>query len=144
MASVLKISEAAALAMHAVAMLAGEESEDPVPTHTIADNLLCSEAHLSKVLQRLTKSGILGATRGPRGGFFLDRPANKISLLEIYEAIDGELPEEACLFDDPLCSQSACLLGRLLRDINKTVRNRLKDATLDILDCAHWRSTLLT
>lgn len=45
--------------------------------------------YLIKILQRLTRDGILSSIRGPAGGFRLARPAGDISLLQIVEAIDG-------------------------------------------------------
>ena len=45
--------------------------------------------YLLQVMQQLVRVGILTSKKGPRGGSNLARPANKITLLEIIEAIDG-------------------------------------------------------
>ena len=133
MPSVLKISEAATMALHAVAYLS-HAKDRPVATKTIADRLSCSEAHLSKVLQRLTKSGILSATRGPKGGFVIARPTSEISLLEVLEIIDGKLSHEACLFDSPVCQGENCILGDLLGSINNQVKSYFEGTTVDSLN----------
>lgn len=133
MPSVLKISEAATMALHAVAYLA-HAKERPVATKTIAERLSCSEAHLSKVLQRLTKSGILSATRGPKGGFVIAKPTSQVSLLEVLEVIDGKLNHAACLFDHPVCRGEKCILGDLLPSINHQVKTYFESTTVDQLD----------
>jgi Rrf2 family protein len=141
MASVLKISDAAAMALHAVAFLACNDSR-PVATHTIAEAIDCSEAHLSKVLQRLTRAGLVYAERGPHGGFYLDIVPEDITFLDVYEAIDGELPESDCLFNHPTCNQSVCILGGLLCEINNLVRTKLKQTNFGSINCEKWLKSL--
>jgi Rrf2 family protein len=47
--------------------------------------------YLLKILQQLVRANVLRSKRGPRGGFFLARPSDGITLLEIIEAVDGPL-----------------------------------------------------
>jgi len=134
MNNLLKISEAASLAMHTLVFLAANQ-ERPVATREIAEVLSCSEAHLSKVLQRLAKAGLTSSVRGPRGGFRLARPADRISLLEIYQEMDGQLAAGDCLLGHRICSPGGCLLGSLLGDINHQVTDHLSRTRLsDLID----------
>ena len=80
----LNISDAAALALHAMGFLALKK-DTPVSNGEIAENFGVSENHLSKVLQRLGKAGLVRSSRGPRGGYLLNRPAEEINLLIIWE-----------------------------------------------------------
>lgn len=141
MASILRISEAATMAIHAVAFLANGE-EGPRPTKSIANTLVCSQAHLSKVLQRLTKVGLLSATRGPKGGFVLAKQGNEITMLDVFEAIDGELTSTACMFDKQVCNGQECLVGTLLQSINDQVRKYFENTTMDGLDCSKWYKSM--
>ena len=126
----LRISEAASLALHTMVFLAG------VPTTRyssgrIARTLCVSEAHLAKVLQRLSKTGFLVSVRGPNGGFRLARSPEKITLLEVFEAIDGSFEPDECLMHDHSCGQMGCLFGDLLGDINRQVREYLGSRNLE-------------
>ena len=76
MQKVLNISEAYSLALHSLALLASDNGRS-LTTHQIASTLGASEAHLSKVMQRLTKAGFLNSSRGPGGGFALKKPPDK-------------------------------------------------------------------
>lgn len=109
MASLFNVSIAASLALHATALLAGVSA--PLQTRQISVSLGASEAHLSKVLQRLVKAGVLRAKRGPGGGFELARPAEAITLKQIYEAIEGPIDPCTCPFGVPLCTGGDCPLG---------------------------------
>ena len=126
----LRISEAASLALHTMVFLAGVP-DTRYSSGRIARTLCVSEAHLAKVLQRLSKAGFLVSVRGPNGGFRLARKPEKITLLEVFEAIDGPFEPEECLMHDHSCGQMGCLFGDLLGDINRQVRGYLGGRNLE-------------
>jgi Rrf2 family protein len=126
----LRISEAASLALHAMVSLAG----DPLAHYSAGrlSRIICvSEAHLAKVLQRLAKAGLLVSVRGPKGGFRISRGADMITLLDVFEAIDGPYEPSECLMHDRTCGQMGCLFGDLLGDINRQVRDYLGGRSLE-------------
>ena len=57
----------------------------------IAQSLNCSAAHMSKILQRLAKRGIVKPVRGPKGGYALAKPLKSVTILDVIEAIDSSL-----------------------------------------------------
>ena len=125
----LRISEAASLGMHALGLLS-TRLDGPLSARMAADRLGVSEAHLSKVLQRLTRVGLLTSTRGPKGGFALCRDPESVSLLEVFEAIEGPVEPAACLFGIPLCDGASCVLGKVIVDVNNTLFEYLAEKTL--------------
>jgi Rrf2 family protein len=132
MNTMLKISEAAAIALHTMALLAGDEDHH-FSTRQIASSLEVSEHHLAKVLQRLVRAGLARSIRGPSGGFTLAREAGEITLMNIYEAIDGPLETGECLMANPFCGDSKCLMGDLLVSINHQVQDYLQGTRLSDL-----------
>jgi Rrf2 family protein len=129
MSGLVRASEAATLALHATAIMAATP-DPPVTAAAIADGLSASEAHLAKVLQRLAKAGIVSGTRGPGGGFSLTRPADEISLREVYEAIEGRLRVERCMVGSPICNKVDCPLGNLFGRLSDEVLETLGSMTL--------------
>ena len=132
MPTILRISEAASLAIHAMIVLASSPGA-PLSSARIADGLHCSRAHLSKVLQRLVKSALLRSLRGPGGGFALARPADQVTLLEIYEAIEGPLEPTGCLLGTPVCGRRECALAGLLRTVGAQAALYLSETPLSRL-----------
>lgn len=126
------MSDAAALAVHAAAVLAAA-SGSRRSTREIAETLSASEAHLSKVLQRLNRVGLVRSVRGPRGGFSLARDPGDITLLEVYEAIEGPFAPRACLLGNAVCGGGSCVMGDLLTDLNDLVHDYLARTTLSVL-----------
>jgi Rrf2 family transcriptional regulator, iron-sulfur cluster assembly transcription factor len=70
----------------------------------IADDLKIPSPFLGKIMQVLAKNKILASTKGPNGGFSLGKPANKITLMDIVEIIDGSDSFESCVIGLESCS----------------------------------------
>ncbi len=86
-----------------------ETSEAWVLSKDIAARTGISSMYLSKILHGLAKSGLILAKRGYRGGFRLSRPAAKISVLEVVEAVEGRTWAPRCLLGLTECSdEEAC------------------------------------
>jgi Rrf2 family protein len=92
----------------------------------LAEHYHISFELMAKVLQRLTKEGLLSSLQGVKGGYALSRKPGEIPLLEILNAIEGK-PNVAvvqCEAENPeTCSiHSTCTirspLVRIQDDIN--------------------------
>ena len=129
MKSLLKISEAAVLALHTMALMANDP-KTRLSNQKITEALGCSANTLAKVLQRLSRAGLLNSLRGPTGGFILARPAEKITALEIYEAVDGVIIDGNCLLGENSCQFAHCILGQLALGVNDLVRKTFSSSTL--------------
>ena len=124
----LKVSDAVNLAFHASALLASAEA--PRSAGEMARYLDVSENHMAKVLQRLVRAGLMLSRRGPAGGFELNRPAAELSLLQIYEAIEGPFVEQGCLLNKPVCDGSCCIFGDLLQSVHGQIHKHLENTHL--------------
>lgn len=129
MAKIWKISDAASIGLHAMVLLATTRDR-LVRTRDIASLFQFSEAHLSKVLQRLAKAGLVKATRGPAGGFSLKTDPEKITLFSVYEAIEGPFLSSNCLLEHKVCGGNSCILGGLIEEVNEGIKDYLEKTTL--------------
>ncbi len=132
MSDLFKLSEAASIALHAMAYMASKGNTVTVPE--MSQKLNVSEAHLSKVVQRLTKNGLVKSLRGPKGGYLMAKPAGDVSLKDVYEAIEGELKNSTCLFHNQKCESMRCIMGAALLESSRIfndhlVRTKLSDLT---------------
>ncbi len=120
MSSILKISEAASLGLHAMTMIA-QSKDKLISAKEISERLDVSYNHLSKVLQRLAKSDLIFSTKGFNGGFKLLKQSDEITFLEIYEAIDGKFRPSNCLLNKTDCHHK-CIMGDFVNSINKQAK----------------------
>jgi len=98
------------MALHTMALLASNP-EKSMSVRKIATTFEVSEAHLSKVLQRLSRAGLVKSTRGPVGGFTLAKNDDEITLRDIFEVIEGTLEPRSCLLGSSTCRGGICILG---------------------------------
>jgi Rrf2 family protein len=135
MNGVTHISEMTSLAIHSMALIAAS-SHEIINVKSIAARIGASEAHLSKALQRLVKGGLVHSTRGPNGGFVLTRPVGEISLLDIYQAIEGPITTGSCPLHHKACTFNRCLFGGMLEKLNLEFETYLANRTLaDFASC---------
>lgn len=133
MPRLLAFSDAANLGLHAMLELALADPARQVPVSAIAERLCASEAHLGKVLQRLGRLGLVTSRRGPHGGFALGKPAEEICLEAVVTAIDGPLDASGCLLGTQRCLGAACLMGGVLDEVHRLVRDHLANTRLSDL-----------
>ena len=110
--------------------LLAKHSERRFTNRQIADVLEASGHHLAKVMQRLAKERLVNSIRGPQGGFVLAKPAEQVSLLEIFEAIEGPVGKVVCLSENPVCHGEGCVLGRVVQSVQAQLLESLSGTTL--------------
>lgn len=129
MSNILSISEDVSLALHTMTLLAGDPARRVSNTEA-AQALGASEHTLAKVLQRLTKVGLLESCRGPHGGFLLAKPTDEITLLAIYEAVEGPLGPASCPLGNPICRGEECVFGGLVESVQRQFTDYLARTSL--------------
>ncbi|MBW6492668.1 MAG: Rrf2 family transcriptional regulator [Lentimicrobium sp.] len=131
MAKVVHISEAASLAVHSMALISG--STEMMNVNQIAALTHSSRNHLAKVMQILVKNNLLDSVRGPKGGFTLKGDPKKITLLEIYELIEGSLEHQYCGIGEQKCPFKICVFGGLADKFSREFVEYLRTTTLSKL-----------
>lgn len=87
----MKLSRTVSYAVQAALRLAEADSFLPIPCSRLAAEGNMPERFLLQILRHLVTHGILQSTRGVEGGYTLVRSPEKISLLDILEAIEGPM-----------------------------------------------------
>jgi Rrf2 family nitric oxide-sensitive transcriptional repressor len=126
---IVSLSEASLLALHSMVLLAQHDS-GPLTIKQMAEKTASSEAHLSKVMQRLAKINLVDSIRGPNGGFYLKNPIELVTLLDIYQAIEGPLEEGSCFNKNGVCPFKNCIFGGLIDKMRHEFRQYLSSKTL--------------
>lgn len=88
----MRISERVDNAVRAMGELA-VRGDLPVKAETIATHQEISLTYLLDILRDLKRAELVRSKRGPDGGFTLSRPADEISLADVFRAVDGPLAD---------------------------------------------------
>ncbi len=131
MSRIINISEAASIAIHSMVAIAKSKVKINANELAIASNF--SRNHLSKVMHQLTKSGFLISDRGPKGGFVLGRDADEITLLEIFELVEGIIEDINCMGNCAICPFKDCIFGGLTSKLTREFKEYLSKTKLSDL-----------
>jgi Rrf2 family protein len=86
---------------------------------------------LSKILQKLVRTGLLVSEQGTRGGYRLARDPNEITALEVIRTIDGPIILTHCFTEHTECDQSdLCPVREPLRKVHEGILRLLSSITM--------------
>jgi Rrf2 family protein len=128
MSKIFSLSEASSIAIHSMVLIA--RSENGINAVKIAEITGFSKNHIAKVLQRLVKVEMLKSVRGPSGGFSMRMDPNKVNLLDIYQAIEGQIDVNECPLSYELCGFDKCLMGTVVNKMTMEFKKFLAEQTL--------------
>jgi len=100
----------------------------------IAEAAEVPQTFLAKIFQSFAKLGIVNSFRGTGGGFVLGRPASRITLREVVEAVEGPIMPTRCLMDSGNCDRGIeCLVHPVWRRVQSEVVQILESVTIEEL-----------
>lgn len=86
---------------------------------------------LSKVLQKLARTGFVSSEHGALGGYRLRRDANKITTLEVIRSIDGPIFLTSCFTEAHECGLAGkCNVREPLRKVHEGIQQLLQNITI--------------
>ena len=127
----LKLTKKADYGLIALKHLAVADGTGTASAKEIADAYGIPLPMLAKILQKLTKTGLLHSVAGTNGGYKLARPAKRITALEVIHAIDGPIILTSCFTDHGHCDQSdRCTVREPLRKVHEAILHLLGSITI--------------
>ena len=108
----MRVSTSVAYGLLAVGYIAQHKDERIILSDRVAEKYNIPLEYLLRIMQELVRRRILKSKRGPGGGFSLGRPLNKITMLEVVEAIDGPM-------DTPLGLEEHAARDRFATNVSK-------------------------
>ena len=130
----LRFSKKADYALIALKDLSASSAQSSSTARAIAGRYDIPVELMAKVLQRLSKMGVIASHKGIRGGYYLDRDATEISVADVIQAIDGPVLVTACSDEDESCDQySKCNVRDPLWRLKNRILEVLSSFTVDEL-----------
>ena len=121
-------------AIRAIVHMARNNNDAKFTAGVLASELNIPTSYLSKVLQILAKNGIISSTKGPGGGFFVDKNNMKMRLIDVITAIDGPLVFKKCVLGLETCSEKdPCFLHNEYVQVKKILERPLYETDFEDL-----------
>ena len=120
----------------ALKYLAEHAGEPSLSAKDIAEAYHIPPQLLAKILQKLTRDGLLRSHAGMNGGYSLARDAKNISAFEVIRAIDGPLFITSCATGTSVCDLTAsCTIKEPLARVNESIVELLRNTRIsDLLE----------
>lgn len=97
----------------------------------IAEQMGLSVNYLRQVLSALTKARLVVSSPSPTGGYALARSATQISILEIFEATEGQFEPVNCVLRDGPCRwEDVCPMHPIWSGAMQTLARQLAEGSL--------------
>lgn len=133
----MQLTRAADYAVRVMVHMAGIEPGDRTTRAALATSGDVPDAFLSKVLQSLTRAGLIQSHRGASGGYGLARSAQSITLLEVVEAMEGPIQLNVCVGPKGNCDRSRwCPVHPVWAQAQEALTSVLRGVTIATLASA--------
>ncbi len=130
-------SQTAEYAVRAVVWLASLSGQERLGVRQVAEGTQVPPSYLSKVLQSLSRAGIVESRRGVGGGHSLSRDPGELTLLEVVNAVDPIRRIQGCPLGLASHQGRLCGMHAKLDQAMKMVEDTLRQATIaDLLNTA--------
>jgi Rrf2 family protein len=121
-------------AIRGIIYLAQQPPGKMVLISEIADAAEVPQTFLAKIFQSFAKLGLVNSYRGTGGGFTLGRPADRITLREVVEAVEGPIIPNRCLLNGGECDRGkGCTVHPVWRKVQSQVVQILDSVTIEEL-----------
>ena len=134
----MRLTTKGRFAVTAMLDLAIRGGKSPVTLSSISDRQKISLSYLEQLFGKLRRNNIVESVRGPGGGYYLARPAGKISIAEIVVSVDEPLDATKCGgMGNCQGEDSPCLTHDLWMGLNEKILDYLESVTLQQMVDSH-------
>lgn len=125
------LSQTSEYALRIMAYLAQQPSGVLVPAVSMHGKVRVPANYRGKILNQLTRAGLLESTRGRTGGFRLLRPASRIKIAEVIAPFEPVVTPHACLLGQARCTETKpCAAHDKWRALGEARDTFLRDTTV--------------
>lgn len=126
----MKMSTKCRYGLRALADLALEGGNVPIPLSQIAERQKLSVKYLEQEFSSLRKAGFVRSIKGAQGGYLLAVPANEIFISDVIKQLEGDM----LLVDEPISEDMTnlrrCLYEALWQPLNAMLELEMEGLTL--------------
>lgn len=128
------ISRTSQYAIQSLIYIATQNSDEPILSREVAERLQVPAAYLAKIMQMLSKGGLVTSFRGRLGGFCLRESPDKIDLMRVLMVTEGAEFTQDCVLGLKVCSEeTACPMHQRWKPIKEEIITMLQKQTLATL-----------
>ena len=130
----MRLTRAGEYAVRCILYLSSQKQGVVCNRKQIARAMDIPDQFLGKIAQQLAHAGFIEVVQGSKGGLRLTVSPDKISLLDVVEAVIGEIFLNDCILRPDSCDRSnSCAVHSVWEKARNQLRETLGEATFDKL-----------
>ena len=135
----MKLSKGSGYSFHALMYMVRHITQLPLTVNHIAKAEGIPAGYLSKLFQTLAKAGLIRALKGRHNGYVFAKPPEKITLLEVFETIEGHALFGECIIQHCNCTnnQENCRIFQQWRESTDQMSALFSEMTLTAAAWSH-------
>jgi Rrf2 family protein len=130
----MKLSPLEEYGLRCLIQLARRPQDHPVTIRQISEAEGLSTAYVGKLMFLLQKATLVHSTRGVQGGYLLAKPAEQLTLHEVFEALDPTALDDVCdkfTGQEAACVHNgACAIKHVWHGLSEHINGYLKTVSL--------------
>ena len=126
----MKLTSKGRYAVTAILDLAFHSKAGPVTLSHVSRRQDISLSYLEQLFTRLRKQQLVKSTRGPGGGYSLNRPADQIAVAEVVAAVDEMVDSTRCSGASNCHDGQQCLTHELWDELSQQIYDFLGNVSL--------------
>ncbi|MHC4425211.1 MAG: RrF2 family transcriptional regulator [Planctomycetota bacterium] len=142
----MKVTKAAAYALHALMYMVRHSTQLPVTAATVAKAEGIPSDYLAKIFQQLVKARFVRAVRSSQRGYVFAKPPDEISLFELFEAIESRPLFDDCFLRHCECGGTPenCRIFSIWVDATRQIKELLEETTVATAAWSHPQHRFLS
>jgi Rrf2 family protein len=142
----MKLSTKIRYGTRALVFMGSQKDESPVSLYEISVNEEISVKYLETIMNSLRLYGLVKSIKGARGGYVLGKDISRITLADIFFALEGAVDLVECISRPESCKRkSRCSAYDVWSELSRTISQKLKSITLkDIIEKKYAQKRAIT
>lgn len=134
----MKMSTRSRYGLRLMVDLAVKHGKGPILLKDVSRSQEISEKYLSQIIIPLKTAGLVKSFRGAHGGYTLQRDPDKITLIDIVSALEGDLSLVECVSSPEVCNRTEiCVTQGVWAQVSRAIVDTLAGITLADLVARH-------
>jgi Rrf2 family protein len=130
----MRLTRAGEYAIRCIYHLSSQDTGVVTKRQEIAQAMNIPDQFLGKIAQQLAQAGLIEIVQGAKGGMRLVVSPAKVSMLDVIEAVIGEIFLNDCIIRPESCDRGkSCIAHQVWKRARDQLRDTLAEATFDKL-----------
>ncbi|MBP2015022.1 RrF2 family transcriptional regulator [Anaerococcus degeneri] len=126
----MKLSTRGRYGLRAICYIAENQDKGFIPVSEISENLNLSENYLEQLVRMLKKDGLIKSSRGPKGGYKINKDLDSITIGQILRSLEGDMTTSECVSGKVNCDDK-CDAYDLFIKLDYLINQAIDSITLD-------------